>query len=134
MRKHHTIRTSGRVTTRSSRRPVAGVLSGAALTGALVLSLHAGYDCSGLTQASWGSVGVSLARVAAAQYDDGTHIPLAAAAPGDLVFWSGNGVPSGIYHVGMALGNGQMVDAPKPGTTVKVEAIWAGALPVATRP
>ena len=92
------------------------------------------YDCSGLTQASWGAAGVPLARVAAAQFNDGVHVPVAAAAPGDLVFWSTNGTAAGIYHVGIALGNGQMVDAPKPGTTIRVEGIWPGAYPLATQP
>ena len=92
------------------------------------------YDCSGLTQASWGAAGVPLARVAAAQFNDGVPVPVGAAALGDLIFWSTNGTVAGIYHVGIALGNGRMLDAAKPGTTVRVEAIWPGAYPLATQP
>ncbi len=92
------------------------------------------YDCSGLTEASWAAAGVPLARVASSQFNDGVHVPLSAAAPGDLVFWSSNGTAAGIYHVGISLGNGQMVDAAKPGTAVRVEAMWPGAYPLATRP
>lgn len=72
--------------------------------------------------------------MAAAQFADGTQVPVAAAQPGDLIFWSSNGTPGGIYHVSIDLGNGMMVDAPHPGASVAVEPIWAGVYPVAVQP
>ncbi|GAA1517173.1 C40 family peptidase [Sphaerisporangium rubeum] len=74
------------------------------------------WDCSGLTQKSWAAAGVSLPRTAAAQYSWGAsrRVSLDALQPGDLLFASGLG------HVGMYAGNGQMVHAPRTGDVVKV--------------
>jgi cell wall-associated NlpC family hydrolase len=93
-----------------------------------------GYDCSGLSQAAWGAAGVVLPRTAAAQYYSGAHIPVTDAQPGDLLFYSSSGSPSGIYHVGIAMGNGLILHAPHTGTVVQIDAIWAGIYPWATRP
>ena len=54
--------------------------------------------------------------------------------PGDLVFWSSNGTQSGIYHVAMYLGGGQMIEAPTFGYTVRVTSMrYAGTMPYAVR-
>jgi cell wall-associated NlpC family hydrolase len=47
-----------------------------------------------------------------------------------LLFWSSDGSQSGIYHVAIALGGDQMIEAPYPGTTVRVTSIygWSGSL------
>jgi cell wall-associated NlpC family hydrolase len=92
-----------------------------------------GYDCSGLTQASWRAAGLALPRTAAEQYA-GVHVPVARATPGDLIFWSSSSRPSGIYHVGLYAGDHRMIDAAHPGTDVRVEAVWPGVFPVATQP
>jgi len=79
-----------------------------------------GYDCSGLVQASYRSVGVELPRVAQTQYDAGPLLrPRAAVEPGDLIFF-GSG-PTGVSHVGMYVGSGDMIDAPHTGTVVRVQ-------------
>ncbi|HUO48645.1 MAG TPA: C40 family peptidase, partial [Acidimicrobiales bacterium] len=90
-----------------------------------------GFDCSGLVQAAYGAAGVALPRVAQDQFDAG---PPAAGplVPGDLVFF-GTG-PLGVDHVGIALGDGLMVDAPHTGAVVRVEAIWHDGYVSATRP
>ena len=75
------------------------------------------YDCSGLVYRSFLEQGVTLPRTAAGQYDAGAHVPLSQAAPGDLVFWSSGG---SIYHVGVYVGNGDVVNATHPGSTVQV--------------
>jgi len=79
-----------------------------------------GFDCSGLTQAAYRVAGVNLPRTAQGQYDVG---PLVRAGdplqPGDLVFF-GQG-PTDVSHVGIYIGNGQMVDAPYTGVDVRVE-------------
>ena len=77
-----------------------------------------GYDCSGLTQAAFGSAGRYLPRVAQDQLDSAPHkVPLAQLQPGDLVFW---GEPNAIWHVAIYIGNWQVVHArnDKDGLTV----------------
>ncbi|UJV41158.1 MULTISPECIES: C40 family peptidase [unclassified Streptomyces] len=77
------------------------------------------YDCSGLTQAAWKAAGVDLPRTTYDQVEAGTTVPLADAKPGDLVFFYDN-----IGHVGLYIGNGMMIHAPKPGTYVREESIF----------
>ncbi|MEU6379251.1 C40 family peptidase [Streptomyces sp. NPDC046909] len=80
----------------------------------------AGFDCSGLTKAAYAAAGIALPRTAQEQFDTGPRVqsgqPL---KPGDLVFY---GTPNGgIHHVGLYIGNGQMIDAPRPGKTIRIE-------------
>ncbi|GAB2947999.1 C40 family peptidase [Streptomyces heilongjiangensis] len=77
------------------------------------------YDCSGLTQAAWKAAGVDLPRTTYDQVKAGTTVSLAAARPGDLIFFYDN-----IGHVGLYIGNGMMIHAPKPGTYVREESIF----------
>ncbi len=100
-----------------------------------------GFDCSGLVQAAERVAGVSLPRVAQAQFDAGPHVPPGAPiAPGDLVFFGQ--VPDRVEHVGLVVGPGVMVDAPHPGADVRVDAFptavgaaWGDEVVVgATRP
>ncbi|MFF9777198.1 NlpC/P60 family protein [Streptomyces sp. NPDC013978] len=77
------------------------------------------YDCSGLTQAAWKAAGVDLPRTTYDQVEAGTTVPLADAKPGDLVFFYDN-----IGHVGLYIGNGMMIHAPKPGTYVREESVF----------
>ncbi|MDT0486436.1 MULTISPECIES: C40 family peptidase [Streptomyces] len=77
------------------------------------------YDCSGLTQAAWKAAGVDLPRVTYDQVNAGTTISLADAQPGDLVFFYDD-----ISHVGLYIGNGMMIHAPKPGAYVREESIY----------
>ncbi|MGE7389737.1 NlpC/P60 family protein [Streptomyces sp. NPDC004126] len=84
------------------------------------------YDCSGLTQAAWRAAGVSLPRTTYTQINAGRRVSRDQLAPGDLVFFY-----SGVTHVGMYVGNGQMIHAPRPGSTVRLAPVdsmpWAGA-------
>ncbi|MEV2216241.1 NlpC/P60 family protein [Streptomyces sp. NPDC050997] len=77
------------------------------------------YDCSGLTQAAWKAAGVSLPRTTYDQVNAGTTVALSAAQPGDLVFFYDD-----ISHVGVYIGNGMMIHAPKPGAYVREESIY----------
>ncbi|MFE9992907.1 NlpC/P60 family protein [Streptomyces sp. NPDC005381] len=77
------------------------------------------YDCSGLTQAAWKAAGVSLPRVTYDQVNAGTTVSLTDAKPGDLVFFYDD-----ISHVGLYIGNGMMIHAPKPGAYVREESIY----------
>ncbi|MFB6873514.1 NlpC/P60 family protein [Streptomyces sp. NPDC056323] len=88
------------------------------------------FDCSGLTQAAWRSAGVSLPRTTYTQINAGRRVSRSELAPGDLVFFY-----SGISHVGLYIGNGQMIHAPRTGSPVRIAPIdqmpFAGATRVA---
>ncbi|HWL66264.1 MAG TPA: NlpC/P60 family protein [Actinomycetota bacterium] len=73
------------------------------------------YDCSGLTMWAWAQAGVGLPHNSGAQYSATVRVAREDLASGDLVFF---GNP--IHHVGMYIGNGQMVEAPYSGQRVRV--------------
>jgi hypothetical protein len=75
------------------------------------------FDCSGLVQYTLAKVGLSAPRTARAQQAWAT--PVAQPAPGDLVFW---GTPA--THVAVYVGGDQVINAPRPGTLVRQQAIW----------
>ena len=84
------------------------------------------FDCSGLTMMAWGAAGVYLPHLAQAQYNMTARIPLGRVLPGDLIFF---GTPSNVYHVGIYIGGGEMIDAPSTGLTVSISSIyWADLL------
>ncbi|MDX3533180.1 NlpC/P60 family protein [Streptomyces sp. MB09-01] len=88
-----------------------------------------GFDCSGLMVWSYRQAGVSLPRTSQAQRHAGRQVPLSQARPGDLVTYR-----SDASHVGMYVGNGQVVHAPYPGARVRYDPV--GMMPVSsvTRP
>ncbi|MFI6007952.1 NlpC/P60 family protein [Streptomyces sp. NPDC051243] len=82
------------------------------------------FDCSGLTQASYASVGISLPRVANDQYNAGPHPARNELLPGDLVFFSKDPNNSrAIHHVGIYVGGGYMIDAPRTGAVIRFDPI-----------
>ena len=91
-----------------------------------------GLDCSGLVQRVYGDLGISVPRTSQEQAQVGTPVSsLADAQPGDLVFFAGSdGTASAPGHVGIYIGNGQMIDAPHTGTVVQVQSVGT---PVAIR-
>jgi cell wall-associated NlpC family hydrolase len=76
-----------------------------------------GFDCSGLTLYAYAKVGISLPRTAAQQYAASEPVKPGKARPGDLVFYGDS--PASIHHVGIYIGGGWMIDAPRPGTKVR---------------
>jgi cell wall-associated NlpC family hydrolase len=81
---------------------------------------RAGYDCSGLVQAAYRSVGVAIPRTSQEQFASAAHLPAGAPLePGDLVFFGPS--PKDATHVGMVVQAGEMVDAPHPGADVRTE-------------
>jgi peptidoglycan DL-endopeptidase CwlO len=82
------------------------------------------WDCSGLTQGAWGSAGKYLSHYSVAQYYETSRVSYSQLRPGDLIFWSSNGTPGGIFHVAMYIGNDRMVHAPRTGVPVKIENVW----------
>ncbi|MFJ9892358.1 NlpC/P60 family protein [Streptomyces sp. NPDC091280] len=84
------------------------------------------FDCSGLVQAAYNSAGVALPRTTYAQINAGRRVSRDELRPGDLVFFY-----SGISHVGIYVGDGQMIHAPNPTAPVRLAPIdqmpFAGA-------
>ena len=78
------------------------------------------YDCSGLTMYAWNAAGVRLPHSAKQQSTMGTAVARDQLQPGDLVFFY-----SGPSHVGIYVGNDQVVHAPESGDVVKVSDIDA---------
>lgn len=79
----------------------------------------AGLDCSGLVQRSLGALGVDMPRVARDQMTQGTEVAsLAEAVPGDLLVFGGGS------HIGIYVGGGRMIDAPKPGDVVRERDVY----------
>lgn len=87
------------------------------------------YDCSGLTQAAYKAAGISLPRTTWEQVKVGTRVSEADLQPGDLIFFY-----SDISHVGLYIGNGEMIHAPHTGTVVKIAPITEMPFYGAVRP
>jgi peptidoglycan hydrolase CwlO-like protein len=77
-----------------------------------------GFDCSGFVQYVYAHFGVSLPRVSQSQQGVGTAVSRQNLQPGDLVFF---GSPA--YHVGIYVGNGSYINAPKTGDVVKISSV-----------
>ncbi|MEV5352870.1 NlpC/P60 family protein [Streptomyces sp. NPDC052693] len=84
-----------------------------------------GFDCSGLMQWSYAQAGVSLPRTSQAQRFAGRQVPLSEARPGDLVVYRADA-----SHVGMYMGDGQVIHAPYPGAPVRYDPV--GMMPVSS--
>ncbi|MBV4418978.1 C40 family peptidase [Clostridium tyrobutyricum] len=78
----------------------------------------AGFDCSGFVQYVYAHFGISLPRVSQDQQNVGTPVSRSDLQPGDLVFF---GSPA--YHVGIYVGNGSYINAPKTGDVVKIASV-----------
>jgi cell wall-associated NlpC family hydrolase len=83
------------------------------------------WDCSGLTMRAYQTAGVSLPHSSAAQARMGKSIPFSQKKPGDLMFF---GRP--VSHVGIYLGGGKMVHAPRSGSRVKIAVPNMGRKPL----
>ena len=92
-------------------------------------SPSSGFDCSGLTAYVFAQIGVSLPHYAAAQYGLGHAVSKSELQAGDLVFFRGLG------HMGMYIGGGNFIHAPRTGDVVKISSLsepyrvanWVGA-------
>ena len=80
-------------------------------------SLTNGADCSGFTQSVFANFGISIPRTAAAQASSGTPVDLSEIQAGDLLFYYGD---SGIGHVTIYMGNGQVVHASNASTGITI--------------
>lgn len=81
------------------------------------------FDCSGLTLRAWESAGVLIPRTSQAQWRGLERVRITDMRPGDLIIYKGDA-----SHVGMYVGKGTMVHAPRTGRQIRVEGV--GALPI----
>lgn len=82
-----------------------------------------GVDCSGLIYYAFNAAGVKIPRLRAIDYGRmGTAVSAAQARPGDLVYWDNPNTTTD--HVGIYLGNGQVIQAPTTGDVVKISQVW----------
>ena len=77
------------------------------------------FDCSGLMVFAWRQAGVTLPRTSAAQHANLRSVSRSELQPGDLVF---AGSPR-VHHVGMYIGNGQIVHSPRAGKPVEIRSM-----------
>ncbi|MFA1547458.1 C40 family peptidase [Actinomadura chokoriensis] len=78
------------------------------------------YDCSGLTMKAWAAAGVNITRTTNSQYAATKRVAKSNLQPGDLVFFNSLG------HVGMYVGGGKMIHAPRTGKNVEIVSITSG--------
>lgn len=89
-------------------------------------STPAGFDCSGLVQYVFRQIGVSLPRTSRQQFRVGAFIPpdrVDLLLPGDLVFFGFGGDPDLVHHVGIYVGGGDYLHAPRRGQPVRVDSL-----------
>ncbi|MFJ8014110.1 C40 family peptidase [Streptomyces sp. NPDC096339] len=89
----------------------------------------ASFDCSGLTSQAWAHAGRTIPRTSQEQWAQLPKVPLDRLRPGDLVVYFPKAT-----HVGLYIGGGKVIQAPRPGTRVKVSPIAANPLLGAVRP
>ncbi len=77
-----------------------------------------GFDCSGLVMASFARIGIKLPHQTGGLIGRGRAVPQSQMRPGDLVFPSSS-------HVGIYVGSGMMIHAPKPGDHVRIAKVYA---------
>lgn len=91
------------------------------------------FDCSGLTMMAWRQGGVYLSHGSQAQYRETRRVAIKDLQPGDLVFYGAT--PETNHHVGIYVGGGQMIEAPRTGYQVRYASIYrSDLLPYGGRP
>lgn len=82
-----------------------------------------GLDCSGFVQYVLKQVGVNLPRISAAQATSGQREDVSKLQVGDLVGWNNSSRNNGADHIAIYLGNGQIIEAPRPGLGVRIRTL-----------
>lgn len=92
------------------------------------------YDCSGLTLRAFEAAGAQLPRTTRDQWAKTRRVALDDLRPGDLVFWSSNGEPSGIHHVAIYAGENMRLHSPNADRNVELAPMYTtGLLPYGGR-
>lgn len=89
-------------------------------------SLKSGVDCSGLVQQVYKNFGINVSRTTYTQIGEGKAVGMNGLMPGDMVFFDTNKDKPGVDHVGLYLGDGKMLHAPRPGKSVEISDITNG--------
>ncbi|NUW00439.1 C40 family peptidase [Streptomyces sp. CAI 127] len=87
------------------------------------------FDCSGLTSQAWSAAGRTIPRTSQEQWKQLPRVPVSALRPGDLVIYFPKAT-----HVALYIGDGLVVQAPRPGAKVKVSPLASNPLLGAVRP
>ncbi|MFC9185485.1 C40 family peptidase [Streptomyces cyaneofuscatus] len=87
------------------------------------------FDCSGLTSQAWAAAGRPIPRTSQEQWKQLPKVPVSSLRPGDLVIYFPKAT-----HVALYIGDGLVVQAPRPGTKVKVSPVASNPLLGAVRP
>jgi uncharacterized protein YycO len=93
------------------------------------------FDCSGLVMMAYRAAGVNIPRTSEVQWTFGPRVPASQVQAGDLVFFAGaDGTVTSPGHVGLVIGNGQMIEAFTTGVPIRI-ASYTDRVPVGfTRP
>ena len=83
-----------------------------------------GADCSGLVQLAYAQAGIEMPRLSNYQMNKGKRVPYKDLKPGDLVGWNNSGHVVGADHIAIYIGNGQIIEAPRPGTNIRVAGLY----------
>lgn len=83
-----------------------------------------GFDCSGFTQYVYKQFGVNLPRISADQARAGKRIGLGDLKPGDMVAWDNSSRNNGADHIAIYIGNGLIIEAPRPGRSVQITSLY----------
>lgn len=82
-----------------------------------------GFDCSGLIQYVYKQIGIDLPRLSADQARSGQEVSLDELRPGDLVAWNNSSRNVGADHIAIYVGDGKIIEAPRPGASVQINTI-----------
>jgi hypothetical protein len=82
-----------------------------------------GFDCSGLVQYVFGKAGINLPRTTYNQINVGANVGIQQLQPGDLVFFDTDRSKAGPDHVGIYIGQGKFIAAPRPGQGVQISSL-----------
>jgi hypothetical protein len=82
-----------------------------------------GLDCSGFTQLVYKQLGINLPRVSAAQARYGKRVDIGGLQVGDMVAWDNSSRNNGADHIAIYLGDGQIIEAPRPGLGVRIRSL-----------
>lgn len=82
-----------------------------------------GVDCSGFTQLVYKQTGIMLPRVSAAQAAYGKRTDIGSLQPGDMVAWDSSARNNGADHIAIYIGNGQIIESPRPGLGVRIRTL-----------
>lgn len=85
---------------------------------------YSGVDCSGLIALLYNKRGFSLPRLSADQARSGRRVAISSLKPGDLVAWDNSSRNVGADHIAIYIGNGMIIEAPRPGGVVQLSHIY----------